>query len=40
MYHTQKSEIVIDADPHEIWEYASDLVNWTASNPKEHFGLK
>lgn len=40
MYHKQKSEIVIDADPQEIWEYASDPVNWTASNPKEHFGLK
>jgi len=34
------TEIIIDADPEKIWDYANDPKNWTASNPEEHRGLK
>jgi uncharacterized protein YndB with AHSA1/START domain len=40
MYVTDKAEIVIDASPEEIWEYVTDPVHWTASNPEEHYGLE
>ncbi|WP_228546320.1 hypothetical protein [Halegenticoccus tardaugens] len=40
MYVTDKAEIVIDATPSEIWEYVTDPVHWTASNPEEHYGLE
>jgi hypothetical protein len=39
MYITAETEIVIRSTPETVWEYASDPVNWTASNPEEHFGL-
>jgi hypothetical protein len=40
MYVTATTEIVIKSTPEAVWEYASDPVNWTASNPEEHFGLE
>ncbi|WP_458208636.1 hypothetical protein [Haladaptatus sp. NG-SE-30] len=40
VYVTDKAEIVIDATPEEIWEYVTDPVHWTASNPDEHYGLE
>jgi uncharacterized protein YndB with AHSA1/START domain len=40
MYVTDNAEIVIDAPPEEIWEYVTDPVHWTASNPEEHYGLE
>jgi len=40
MYVTDKAEIVIDAPPEDIWEYVTDPVHWTASNPEEHYGLE
>ena len=40
MYVTDRAEIVIDASPEEIWEYVTDPVHWTASNPEEHYGLE
>jgi len=40
MYVTDKTEIVIDASSEEIWEYVTDPVHWTASNPEEHYGLE
>ena len=40
MYVTAEAEIVIDATPEDIWEYVTDPVNWTASNPDEHYGLE
>lgn len=40
MYVSDKAEIVIDASPEEIWEYVTDPVHWTASNPEEHYGLE
>lgn len=40
MYITAETEISIKRTPEAIWDYASDPVNWTASNPEEHFGLE
>jgi hypothetical protein len=40
MYVTAETAIVINGTPEAVWEYASDPSNWTASNPKEHFGLE
>lgn len=40
MYVTDQAEIVIDATPEAIWEYVTDPVHWTASNPEEHYGLE
>jgi len=40
MYVTDKADIVIDASSEEIWEYITDPVHWTASNPEEHYGLE
>ncbi len=39
MFVTANTEIMTTADPVKLWEYASDPVNWTASNPLEHYGL-
>ncbi len=39
MLVTADTTIIIDARPDDIWEYAWDPANWTASNPEEHFGL-
>ena len=39
VYVTERAEIVIDAPPEVIWDYVTDPVNWTASNPEEHYGL-
>lgn len=40
MLITKNAEIHIDSTPTEIWKYAHDPANWTASNPKEHLGLR
>jgi uncharacterized protein YndB with AHSA1/START domain len=40
MYVNDKAEIIIEASPEEIWDYVTDPVNWTASNPEEHYGLE
>ncbi|MEO6755198.1 MAG: hypothetical protein ABIZ04_24090 [Opitutus sp.] len=34
-----KNEIEILGTAEEIWAYASNPANWTASNPTEHYGL-
>ena len=34
------TNIKIRGTAEAIWEFASDPVNWTASNPSEHYGLK
>ena len=39
MFVTADTETTTQADPNDIWEYASDPANWTASNPTEHYGL-
>ena len=39
MLITKHTEIIIYNIPEAIWDYASDPVNWSASNPEEHFGL-
>jgi len=39
MYVTAETAIVIESTPEAVSEYASDPVNWTASNPEEYFGL-
>jgi hypothetical protein len=33
------TQIRIRGTPEKIWNFASDPVNWTASNPTEHYGL-
>ncbi len=40
MYMTDEAVIDINATPEEIWEYVTDPVHWTASNPEEHYGLE
>ena len=40
MYVTEDASMTIDATPGEIWDYVTDPVNWTASNPEEHYGLE
>lgn len=39
MFVTADTVIVTQTDPNELWEYAANPVNWTASNPTEHYGL-
>lgn len=39
MFVTATPEITVHADPNDLWEYAADPANWTASNPGEHYGL-
>ena len=39
MFVTVDTEIVTQADPNDLWEYAADPAHWTASNPMEHYGL-
>lgn len=39
MFVTADTEIIAQADPNDLWEYAMDPENWTASNPEEHYGL-
>ena len=40
MFLTVDASITIRAAPEAIWDYASQAENWTASNPREHFGLR
>ena len=40
MYVTEEAATVIDATPEAIWDYVTDPVHWTASNPEEHYGLE
>ena len=40
MFITAKTSITIEAPADAVWDYASQPVNWTASNPSEHFGLR
>jgi hypothetical protein len=35
----QHTEIIINATPEGIWEFAYNPENWTMSNPEEHRGL-
>lgn len=37
---TFETEIIIKNTPETIYKFITDPANWTASNPKEHFGLK
>lgn len=39
MFVTADTEVTTTADPSDIWDYAADPANWTASNPKENYGL-
>jgi len=39
MFVTAETALSARADPNDLWEYAADPANWTASNPNEHFGL-
>ncbi len=34
------TQLEILGTPEAVWECASDPVNWTASNPTEHYGLR
>jgi hypothetical protein len=39
MLITKDTYIEIKNSPEAIWDFASNPVNWSASNQKEHFGL-
>jgi hypothetical protein len=40
MFLAVDTSITIRAAPEAIWDFASRPENWTASNPREHFGLR
>jgi hypothetical protein len=40
MLITQDACIDMKNTPEAIWNYTGDPVNWSASNPEEHFGLE
>jgi hypothetical protein len=40
MLITRDTSILIKNNPEAIWDYTSDPVNWSASNPEERFGLE
>ena len=37
MLVTRRAEILIKADPEQIWDFVNDPAQWMASNPEEHF---
>ena len=39
MFLSVDTNITIMANPEAIWDFACNPINWTASNPTEHFGL-
>lgn len=39
MFITVDTQIEILNSPKNIWDYANNPTNWTASNPTEHLGL-
>lgn len=40
MLLTRRAEILINADPEEIWDFINDPAHWMASNPEEHYGTE
>ena len=40
MLVTRRAEILIKADPGEIWDFLNDPARWKASNPEEHYGTE
>ena len=40
MLVTKRAEILIKADPEQIWDFVNDPAHWMASNPEEHFGTE
>lgn len=40
MFVVVNTSVCIRARAEDIWDYACDPKNWTASNPEEHFGLR
>jgi hypothetical protein len=40
MLVTRRAEILIKADPEQIWDFVNDPAQWRASNPEEHFGTE
>ena len=38
MLVTRRAEILIKADPEQIWDFINDPAQWMASNPEEHYG--
>jgi len=40
MYIKKNTEIIIQNTPENIWDFAYNPENWTASNKKEHRGLQ
>lgn len=40
MLVTRRAEILIKADPEQIWDFVNDPAQWMASNPEEHFGTE
>ena len=40
MLVTKRAEILIKANPEQIWDFVNDPAHWMASNPEEHFGTE
>ena len=40
MLVTRRAEILIKADPEQIWDFINDPAQWMASNPEEHYGTE
>ena len=40
MLVTRRAEILIKADPEQIWDFVNDPAQWMASNREEHFGTE
>jgi hypothetical protein len=40
MLVTRRAEIIIKADPQQIWDFVNDPAQWMASNPEEHYGTE
>jgi hypothetical protein len=36
----RRAEILIKANPEQIWDFANDSEHWRASNPDEHYGTE
>jgi len=38
MLVNRRAEILIEANPEQIWDFINDPEKWMASNPEEHYG--
>lgn len=40
MLVTKRAQILIKADPEQIWDFVNDPAHWMSSNPEEHYGTE